>query len=174
MPAQIPQLSTPTYKSRKECEQKKAVTDYPPSATPTLVDQSQVTLLGQVEGERSTSIEASPAGKKKKKRSDDSPKPSKKKSSSKPRSDDLKSLDEKWSERFARLEAMLLSKSFAVPVEPVKKSSSVVTSDQSFFDPGASTSVMSSGLVTEGIGSSLVQTTSEATSMTATQADPAC
>ena len=71
--------------------------------------------------------------------------------------------------RFARLEAMLLSKSFAVPVEPVKKPSSVVTSDQPFFYPGASTRMMSSVLVTEVTGSSLVQTTSEATTLSATQ-----
>ena len=64
---------------------------------------------------------------------------------------------------------MLLSKSFAVPVEPVKKPSSVDTSDEPFLDPGAYTSVMSSGLAVEGTGSSLVQTTSEAASLTATQ-----
>ena len=95
--------------------QKKRVTDSPASATPTLVDPSEVTLLGQVHKE-SASVESTPAGKKKK-RSNDSPKPSsKKEASSKPRSYELKDLDEKWSERFARLEAMLLSKSFAVPV----------------------------------------------------------
>ena len=70
--------------------------------------------------------ETTPAGKKK--RSDDSPKPSKKKSSSKPTSDDLRSLDDKWSQMFARLEAMLLAKFFTVPVEPVKKPNAVVTS----------------------------------------------
>ena len=93
-PAQIQQLSTPTYKSRKEHEQKKVVTDSPTSATPTLVDPSEVTLLGRVEGERAASVESTSAGKKKK-RTDNSPKSSKKKSSSKPKSDDLKSLDEK-------------------------------------------------------------------------------
>ena len=36
------------------------------------------------------------------------------KSSTKPRSDELRDLDEKWGECFARLEAMLLSKTFAV------------------------------------------------------------
>ena len=133
------------------------------------MDPSEVILLGWVHNKRAASVESTPAGKKMK-RSDDSPKPSsKKKSSNKPRSDDLKNLDEKWSERFARLEAMLLSKSFAVPVEPLKKPSAVVTSDQPFFDPGASTSVMSSGLAVEGTGSSLVQTTGEAAALTATQ-----
>ena len=104
--------------------------DSPASATPTLEDPSELTLLGWVHKE-SASVESSAS---KKKIFDESPKTSsKKKSSSKPGSDEIKDLDEKWAERFARLEAMLVSKMFAVPVEPVKKPSSVVTSDQSFF-----------------------------------------
>ena len=55
----------------------------------------------------------------------------------------------------------MLSKSFAVPVEPVKKPSSVVTSNQPFFDPGASTSVNSSGVTVEGTSPSLAQTIGE-------------
>ena len=39
---------------------------------------------------------------------------------------------------------------------------SVVTSDQPFFDPGTSTSGLSSGVTVRGTGSSLVQTTGEA------------
>ena len=72
---------------------------------------------------------SSPASKK---RADSSPTPkasSMKKSSSKLRSDDLKELDEKWCERFARLQAMLVSKKFTVPVNPVQNPPSVVTSD---------------------------------------------
>ena len=68
------------------------------------MDPSEVTVLGWVHKE-STSVESTAS---KKKRADESPKPSsKKKSSSKPRSDELKDLDEKWSEHFARLETML-------------------------------------------------------------------
>ena len=74
----------------------------------------------------------------------------------------------KWSERFSRLEALLLNKLFAVPVEPVKPST-VVTRYHPFFDPGASSSVLSAGLVTEGTGPSLVQTTGEAAQLSATQ-----
>ena len=47
--------------------------------------------------------------------------------------------------------------------------SAVVTREHPFFDPGASSSVMSTGLVNEGTGSSLVQTTGEAAQSTATQ-----
>ena len=53
------------------------MSDSPASATPTLVDPSEVTLLGRVHKE-SASVESTPASKKKK-RSDESPKPSSKK-----------------------------------------------------------------------------------------------
>ena len=130
MPAQIKQLSTPTYQSRKECEQKKSTSDSLASATPTLVDPSEVTLLGQVHQE---SASAETPASKKKKRADESPKTSSRKKSSKSRFDDIKELDDKWAEHFARLEAMVISETFVVRVEPVKKPSSVVTSDQPFF-----------------------------------------
>ena len=44
-PAQIHQLATPTYKVRKECSEQKK-TEGNASTTPTLVDPSEVTLLG--------------------------------------------------------------------------------------------------------------------------------
>ena len=50
-PAQLKQLSTPTYQSRKEHELKKTSSDSPASATPTLVDPSYVNVLGQVHKE---------------------------------------------------------------------------------------------------------------------------
>ena len=92
-PAQLKQLSTPTYQSRKERDLKKMASDAPASVTPTLVDPSDVSVLGR---EHKESDGSSPASKKKK--ADPSPNPkasSKKKSSSKSRSDDLKELDEK-------------------------------------------------------------------------------
>ena len=64
---------------------------------------------------------------------------------------------------------MLLSKTFAVPVEPVKKLPSVVTSDLPFFDPGTFTSGLSSGVTVWGASSSLVQTTGDPAVLTATQ-----
>ena len=137
-PAQIHQLATPTYKERKERSEQKRV-EGNASTTPTLVDPSDVTLLGRVSCDKSSPVDSTP---KKKKCSDGSPRSSKRKHSSKPTSDDLKSLDDKWSERFSRLEAMLINQSFAVPVRPVT-SASVVPREHPFFDPGASTSVMS-------------------------------
>ena len=59
---------------------------------------------------------------------------------------------------------MLLNQSFAVPVRPVN-SASVVPREHPFFDPGASTSVMSSGCT----GSGVAQTTSESLQLTASQ-----
>ena len=111
-----------------------------------------MTLLGWVNTEKPSSVKSTPT--KKKKHSDGSPKSSKRRHSSKPTSDDLKSLDEKWSERFSRLEALLLNKSFAMPVEPVKPAT-VVTREHPFFDTGAYSSVGSVVLVTEGTGPSL-------------------
>ena len=47
-PSQV-QLATPTYKSKKERgEQKKSMTEMSSDATPTLMDPSEVTLLGRV------------------------------------------------------------------------------------------------------------------------------
>ena len=88
-PAQVKQLSTPTYQSRKEHDLKKTATDSSASATSTLVDPSEVTLLGWVNKE--SADESTLASKKK---TDHSPKASsKKKSTSKPRSDEIKNLD---------------------------------------------------------------------------------
>ena len=90
--------------------------------------------------EKVKAVQSTPT--KKTKRSE-SPKPSaskKRSSSSRQSTEDLKQLDDKWAERFSRLEAMLLEKTFTVPVEPVVKPASDVTPTQKpFFDPGAST-----------------------------------
>ena len=65
-----------------------------------------------------------------------------------------------WVERFATPEAMLLAKSFAVPVEPVVKPAKVITSQKPFFNPGASTSHMAESA--EPSDPSLVQATGDA------------
>ena len=160
-PEQFQQLATPTYRDRKNKE-KKMVSSSP---TPTLVDPSHVSVLGKVEGEKANvKPETTPAGKKNKRSVSPKPSPrsSKKKPStrSRPSSEDLKNLDDKWAERFARLEAMLLSKSFAVPMEPVVKPAEVITSQKPFFYPGASTSNLADSA--EPSGPSLVQATGDA------------
>ena len=51
---QVQQLAIPTYRSRKEKEQKKTVSASPVTSTPTLVDPIEVKRLGRVEGGRVT------------------------------------------------------------------------------------------------------------------------
>ena len=46
----------------------------------------------------------------------------------------MKNLDDKWSEHFTRLEALFLSKTFQLPVEPVQNSN-VVVSEKPFLPP---------------------------------------
>ena len=117
IPEQTLQLSTPAS-----------------SSTPTVMDPAHVSVLGKVE--KVKAVQSTPTSPKKTKRSE-SPKPSankKKSSSSRPSAEDLKKLDDKWAERFSRLEAMLLAKTFTVPVEPVvKPASDVSTSQKPFF-----------------------------------------
>ena len=170
-PEQVQQLATPTYRERKNKDKKIVLS----SPAPSLVDPSHVSVLSKVEGEKAVvQPETTPAGKKKKR--SNSPKPfprsSKKKpsTSSRPSSEYLKNLDDKWAERFSRLEATLLAKSFTVPVEPfVKPAGEVTTNQKPFFDPGASTSSLARS--TETSGPSLVQVTGDAVDeiQTATQ-----
>ena len=70
-PAQVQQLATLTYKSRKERGELKNMTETTSSATPTLGDPSDVTLLGRVHSDEPSSVESTPT--KKNKRSDGSP-----------------------------------------------------------------------------------------------------
>ena len=124
-PDQIQQLSTPTYRERRD---KKATAS---SSAPTLVDPAHVSVLGKVEKVKASQPQSTPTTAKKTKRSE-SPKPS----ASKKKSSSSKQLDDKGAERFSRLEAMLLAKTFTVPVEPVvKPASDVTTSQKPFFLP---------------------------------------
>ena len=136
------------------------------------MDPKDWKLIGRVGGGRI--LEETRAGKNKKV-AEDSPEARKKKAS-KPTSDDLKMLDDKWSQRFARLETMILVKIFAVLVEPVQKTGSdVVTSEKPFFYPAAGTSKKTASLVTQPseivtTDASPVQATRDvAASLTATQ-----
>ena len=168
-PEQSHQLATPTYRDRKD---KKSTSNATTSSTPTLVDPAHVSVLGKVE--KVKAVQMTPS--KKTKRSE-SPKPSaskKRSSSSRPTTEDLQHLDDKWGERFSRLEALLLAKAFTVPVEPVVKPASDVTPSQKpFFDPGATTSSLpvEKSLPAEKSGPCLDQATGSAVEemQTATQ-----
>ena len=121
------QLATPTYRTRKELQKKISS----PSQT---VNPADVMVLGKVESRGENSDRDESPSKKAKKSSHKSPTKKKAGKSSVDFQADLKSMDDKWSERFARLEAIFLAKSFQVPVEPVKKSDVVVT-DRPFIPP---------------------------------------
>ena len=101
-------------------------------ALPPLVDPSDVTVLGQVESKDDTSDRGETPSKKVKKSPHKSP-AKKKGGKTTDFQADLKSMDDKWSEHFARLEAMFLARSFQVPLEPVQKSD--VVSDRPFIPP---------------------------------------
>ena len=121
------QLATPTYRVRKELQKK--------ASSPSLsVDPTDVTVLGKVESKGNSSDRGETPSKKAKKSSHKSPTKKKAGKTTVDLQADLKSMDDKWSDRFARLEAMFLAKSFQVPVEPVKNSDVVVT-DRSFIPP---------------------------------------
>ena len=121
------QLATPTYRTRKELQKKI-------SSPSQVVNPADVTVLGKVESRGETSDRGETPSKKAKKSSHKSPTKKKAGKTSVDFQADLKSMDDKWSERFARLEAIFLAKSFQVPVEPVKKSDVVVT-DRPFIPP---------------------------------------
>ena len=121
------QLATPTYRTRKELQKKI-------SSPSQAVNPAHVTVLGKVESRGETSDRGETPSKKAKKSSYKSPTKKKASKTSVDFQADLKSMDDKWSERFARLEAIFLAKSFQVPVELVKKSDVVVT-DRPFIPP---------------------------------------
>ena len=120
------QLATPTYKARKEKELQKA-------SSPSLVDPSSVTVVGKVESGKGDSGDRGETPKKKK-TSHKSPKKTSKPPKVPDFQSDLKNMDEKWSERFTCLEALFLSKTFQLLVEPVQ-SSNVVVSEKPFIPP---------------------------------------
>ena len=111
------QLATPTYRARKVHQKKTSSLSPPPPPPSTLVDPASVTVLGQVESGRVNRGEVTPSNKKK--TSHKSPNKMSKAGKAPEYQSDLISLDDKWSEHFAHLEALFLAKTFQVPVEPV-------------------------------------------------------
>ena len=135
-PEQLAQLSTSSYKIKKEKREAKSSTaaKNPPSTdgtlSPTLVDPSLVVVVGVVDGQstsRSPGLSEQPVEKKKKK--DDKkatisksvkPEKSVKATSHRPSSSDstdqkLEVMEQKWSDRYNRLEALLLAKTLDRP-----------------------------------------------------------
>ena len=122
------QLATPTYSARKDKELQKKI------ASPSLADPSTVTVVGKVESGKGDSSDRGETLTKKKKASHKSPKKNSKPPKNPEFQSDLKKLDDKWAERFTCLEALFLSKTFQLPVEPVQ-SPNVVVSEKPFLPP---------------------------------------
>ena len=123
------QLSTPSYRLKKKKRELKKVTDTPKQDTSSsLIDPSTVTVVGTVDDQGIVKSPGSSSEKKKKPNIDQvkpqsskepkADKPSKSLSSKTHRSSQdtrIDELDQKWSERFNRLEALLLAKSLDQP-----------------------------------------------------------
>ena len=138
-PEQRTQLATPSYKIKKEKREAKRL-DSNPSDEVALVDPDTVSVIGVV-GE-SSSAQTSSAPPEKKTKKDKAPTKGKKSVEISSTDSKISQLDDKWSERFNRLEALLLSKSFqpsfssAVRVTPTHSPPADIAKDtEPFFQP---------------------------------------
>ena len=138
-PEQRAQISTPSYKIKKEKREAKRLDNPTPTEEIALVDPASVSVIGAV-GESvaspSTSIPPEKEAKK------DKPTSKAKKSASSSADDRISALDLKWSDRFNRLEALLMAKSlepsFSADVRVTPKHSppaNVSKDSEPFFQP---------------------------------------
>ena len=122
-PEQRAQISTPSYKIKKEKRETKRLDNTQP--TDDLVDPSSVSVIGVVSG---PSADKSPAPPDKKLKKEKPPAKTKKSSSSTLSSateEKFSALEDKWADRFNRLEALLLARS----IEPTFSSDVRVAPD---------------------------------------------
>ena len=111
-PDQIAQISTPSYKLKKEKrEARKSETATPTKEASELVDPANVSVIGVVGQQDTVKSPSSSVPPEKKQKKDKPPSKTKKSSDSSSTDSKIAELDSKWSERFNRLEALLLSKS---------------------------------------------------------------
>ena len=139
------QLSTPSYRIKKEKRDLKKQGDTPQknSGSSSLIDPSSVTVVGAVDDQGILQSPGSSSGAEKKKKdkkttSEKSSKSSDKssksaetrpsRSSADDRNHRIDELDKKWADRFNRLEALLLSKSLDQP-EPTFQAPKVAATD---------------------------------------------
>ena len=113
---QLQQLSTPSYKIKKEKREAKLSDSTPSQDAEQLVDPSSVSVIGVVDGQGSVKSPAPvpPPDKKPKKDNKTSKKEKSPTTKASKHSTDEKfaEMDSKWSERFSRLEALIMAKSF--------------------------------------------------------------
>ena len=104
---QIRQLATPAYRNKKVKK----------SSTPSLVDPALVSVLGKVEAVTPKDSTQKATPQKAATQKTTSPSKAKKLSKSSDFREDLKALEQKWSERLSHLEALFLSKSLEPPAD---------------------------------------------------------
>ena len=116
-PEQLTQLSTPSYRLKKEKREARKM-EATPVKDNTLVDPSSVAVIGPVS--TATSGSSPPPAVPAKKVKKDKPASSKSKKSSGKSVEDTKydELDKKWTDRFNRLEALLMAKSLQSTDQP--------------------------------------------------------
>ena len=165
------QLSTPSYRLKKEKRDLKKSADTPnkDSSSSSLIDPSSVTVVGVVDDQGIVKSPGSSSDKKKNNQPDkphsskdsktSADKPSKSLTKTHRSSPDtrIEELDQKWSERFNRLEALLLSKSLdkdptfstvkVTPAHSPPQSSAI--SSRPFIEPGQNSNQLATDLASQ-------------------------
>ena len=146
-PEQKAQLATPSYKLKKEKRDARKAELYSPCKDGTLVDPSTVAVIAAVSDTASISSPPDCVPEKKLKKEQPSISKSKKDVEKSATDKKMEELDQKWSDRFNRLEPLLMSKIFqstfssAVKVIPSRSPPAYVHRDtEPFFQPTSSVS----------------------------------
>ena len=164
-PEQLSQLSSPTYKNKKEQrEQKSSTPAKNPTSdstfSPTLVDPALVTVMGVVDGQSASGpsdLSEKSAEKKKKKEGFQLQAVKPDKPSHRPSAEStnqkLEVMEQRWSDRFNRLEALLLAKTLdreptfsTVKVTPTHAPPATAISAEPFLKPSGQPSSSSQPL----------------------------
>ena len=139
-PEQRAQISTPSNKIKKEKREAKRADNNQPADE--LIDPASVSVIGVVSGPSPDKTPVPPEKKVKKDKSSVKPKKSSSSTLTSNTEDKFTALEDKWSERFSRLEALLLAKSMEptfsseVRVAPTHSPPPVVSRDaEPFFHP---------------------------------------
>ena len=157
------QLATPSYRIKKEKREAKKLEATPSKDNEDLIDPASVSVIGPVEKSISSNpVEAPPPDKKAKKdpkkvgKKDKSPTATVSKPPSSFTDDKIADLDSKWAERFNRLEALILTKSFEpqfsanVKITPTHSPpSSIEQGSEPFIRPSSSAVLPGTGFSAE-------------------------
>ena len=110
---QLQQLATPSYKLKKEKREAKLTEPAPSQDSEQLVNPSNVSVIGVIDAQGSVKSPAvAPPPDKKPKKDNKKEKSPSTKVSKHSTDEKFAEMDSKWSERFSRLEALIMAKSF--------------------------------------------------------------